>query len=95
MNKCLYCGKPVKNKYCNPGCENKHLLTGKKRRKELTEKQIQTVKNKWKTFTVNCFICGKEIEIKEFNVHKPKKKNIIVREVVQILDIIVLKQNKK
>ena len=24
MNKCLNCGKPVKNKYCNVSCQNVH-----------------------------------------------------------------------
>lgn len=24
MNKCLHCGEPVKNKYCNVSCQNKH-----------------------------------------------------------------------
>ena len=73
MNKCLACGKPVKNKYCNVSCQNKHQQKGKKRTKEQLEKQKQTIKNRWKIFSVNCCKCRKEIKIKEYNVNKPKK----------------------
>ncbi len=73
MNKCLSCGKSVKNKYCNVSCQNRHQQKGKIKSKKSIEKQIQTVKNKWKTFIVNCFECRKEIEIKEFNTDEPKK----------------------
>ena len=29
MNRCLYCGKIVKNKYCNVSCQNRHQGTEK------------------------------------------------------------------
>jgi len=73
MNKCLACGKPVKNKYCNVSCQNSHQQKNKKRTKEQLEKQKQTVKDKWKSFVVNCYKCDKEIKISEYNVDKPKK----------------------
>lgn len=73
MNKCLTCGKPVKNKYCNVSCQNKHQQKGKKRTKEQLEKQKQTIKNRWKIFTVKCFKCNKEIQISEYDTDEPKK----------------------
>ena len=73
MNKCLSCGKPVKNKYCNVSCQNKHLQKGKKRTEEQLKKQKQTIKNRWKIFMVNCFKCNKEIQISEYNTNEPKK----------------------
>lgn len=76
MNKCLNCGKLAKNKYCSIKCCNQHQSPSKIKNlstKEVREKATQTRKNKWKTFVVKCFICNKEIEIKEFNVNKPKK----------------------
>jgi len=46
MKECLYCGNPVKNKYCNTTCQNKHRgLTSKK--------EIVTI-------TKNCEKCGTE-----------------------------------
>ena len=73
MNKCLNCGKPVKNKYCNVSCQNTHTWTGKKRKKESIERQKESNKNLWKEFDVECSVCGKEFKIKEFNVESPKK----------------------
>jgi hypothetical protein len=72
-NKCLNCGKPVKNKYCNVSCQNTHQWTGKKKSEKSTQSRKKTNKNKWKTFTVNCTKCGKSFEIKEYNVYFPKK----------------------
>jgi len=63
MNKCLNCGKEVKNKYCNVSCQNKH------------QNQFKIIK-KWgeiKEFKVNCFSCEKEIIIKEREKLFPKK----------------------
>jgi len=71
MNKCLYCGKPVKNKYCNVSCQNRHQKRGPS--KKSIEKMKQTYANRWKTFKVRCHTCKKEFEIKEYNVDKPKK----------------------
>ena len=55
MNKCLYCGKDVKNKYCDVSCQNKHQNSEKANRKygELT------------SFKVLCNNCGKEFEVIE------------------------------
>lgn len=33
MNKCLYCEKPVKNKYCDVSCQNKHQGTERENKK--------------------------------------------------------------
>jgi len=73
LNKCLACGKPVKNKYCNVSCQNRHQQKNRKKSKYSLQKRSQTTKDKWRTFTVSCSICKKEIEIREFNVEKPKK----------------------
>ena len=48
MNKCLNCGKEVKNKYCNVSCQNSH------RAKEIREKYYSNPKL--------CKYCGKIIE---------------------------------
>ncbi len=73
MNKCLNCGKDVKNKYCSVSCQNTHQWTGKKRSKESIKKREQKKSNKWKNFNVNCDKCNKEFEIREYNVISPKK----------------------
>lgn len=39
MNNCLYCGKPVKNKYCNVSCQNRHQNTEKNNRNILKKKE--------------------------------------------------------
>jgi hypothetical protein len=73
MNKCLTCGKPVKNKYCNVSCQNRHQSKGKKRSQRSIEIQKENVRNRWKYFSVKCYKCDKDFEIKEYNVDKPKK----------------------
>jgi hypothetical protein len=73
MNKCLNCGKEVKNKYCNSKCRNKHNPTKYIPTLESIEKQKITVLNKWKIFKVKCFTCKSEFEISEYNVNIPKK----------------------
>lgn len=63
MNECLYCGKLVKNKYCNVSCQNKH-------------QGPQRVNIKYgivKTFRVNCEKCGKEFDVKEREKLFPQK----------------------
>jgi hypothetical protein len=72
-NKCLNCGRPVKNKYCNVSCQNVHQCTGRKRSKKSIEIQKQKINNKWKMFTVICCKCGKYFEIKEYKTDFPKK----------------------
>ena len=73
MNKCLNCGKDVKNKYCNSKCRNQHKPTIYVPTQESIDKQKDTVSKKWKIFYVKCYKCGKDFEIKEFNVEKLKK----------------------
>ncbi len=65
MKKCLYCGKSVKNKYCDVSCQNKHQHTEKanKRFGEL------------KSFNVLCKKCGKEFEVEEREKLFPSKEN--------------------
>jgi hypothetical protein len=65
MNKCLYCGKPVINKYCDVSCQNKHLNA------EKAEKKF----GKLKKFDVLCKKCGKEFEVEEREKLFPVKKN--------------------
>lgn len=73
MNYCLNCGTEVKNKYCNSKCRNAHNPTVYIPTEDSIKKQKETVLNKWKAFTVECCKCGNSIEIKEYNVDKPKK----------------------
>jgi predicted nucleic acid-binding Zn ribbon protein len=65
MKKCLYCGKPVRNKYCDVSCQNKHQNAEKanKRFGEL------------KSFNVLCKKCGKEFEVEEREKLFPSKEN--------------------
>ena len=73
MNKCLNCGRDVKNKYCNSKCRNQHKPTVYIPTIDSINKQKLTTLNKWKIFKVKCSKCQHEIEIKEFNVDEPKK----------------------
>jgi hypothetical protein len=63
MNNCLYCGKPVPNKYCNTTCQNKHQGSIR------SDKRYGVFKN----FTVSCNKCGKEFEVKEREMFFPEK----------------------
>lgn len=72
-NKCLHCGKKVKNKYCNVSCQNRHQKKGVRLKKESIEKRTQTELKKWKEFEVSCHTCNTSFTIKEYNVKKPKK----------------------
>ena len=73
MNKCLNCGKDVKNKYCNSKCRNEHSPTIYEPTLESINKYKEVIKNKWKTFDVKCSKCDKKFQIKEYNVETPKK----------------------
>lgn len=73
MNKCLNCGKDVKNKYCGVSCQNTHQNTGKKLTSEQIEKMKFSRNSKWKTFDVCCEKCKKIFKIEEYNVLSPKK----------------------
>lgn len=72
-NKCLNCGKPVKNKYCNVSCQNTHMWTGRKKSENYIQNRKNKIKENWKTFSVVCNKCGKVFEIKEYKVDSPKK----------------------
>ena len=63
MNECQWCGKPVKNKYCNVSCQNKHQNHLK------TDKKF----GKYETFTISCSKCQKEFEIIERTKLFPQK----------------------
>jgi hypothetical protein len=73
MNKCLSCGKKVKNKFCNTSCQNKVQWKGKKKSELQIEQMKLTNSKKWKFFNVNCYKCERDFEIKEYNVDTPKK----------------------
>ena len=62
-NQCLNCGKPVKNKYCNVSCQNKHK-NPTKINKKLGDNTV---------FIVKCHNCNKEFEIIEREHQHPKK----------------------
>jgi len=47
MNKCLWCDKPVKNKYCNASCQLKfEYKTGKRKGSETLTKAHETLRTK-------------------------------------------------
>jgi len=53
MNECLQCGEPVKNKYCNVSCQNRHQS---KFRKRYRVKMIEKIKE--------CLKCNDEFTIR-------------------------------
>lgn len=63
MNNCLFCEKPVNNKYCNVSCQNSHQ----------GEKRANTRYGVLKEFSVKCFSCDKEVIISERERLFPKK----------------------
>lgn len=63
MNKCLNCGKEVKNKYCNVSCQNIHQGTIR------ADKKYGLIT----PFKVKCKKCEKEFEIKEREKLFPRK----------------------
>ena len=71
MNECLSCGKPVKNKYCNVSCQNKHQR--RKFTKEQCQKRHNTRFGEYKSFTVTCDKCNKEFEVVEREKLHPQK----------------------
>jgi hypothetical protein len=73
MNKCLSCGKDVKNKFCNTSCQNKIQSKGRKLSESQTQKMRLTILEKWVEFDVSCYKCGRDIKIREYNVKVPKK----------------------
>lgn len=71
MNKCLYCGSSVKNKYCNTSCQNRHQK--RKPTKEQLKKSVITRYGEIKEFKVNCFKCRKEFFVEEREKLFPQK----------------------
>lgn len=67
MNKCFYCGGPVKNKYCNVSCQNRHQNTDKFKKLRIKKKE------EIKKFKVSCAKCNKEFEVEENEKNFPKK----------------------
>lgn len=63
MNKCLNCGKNVKNKFCSISCQNSHQGSERANKKY----------GKYKLFDVNCNKCNKTIQIKEREKLFPSK----------------------
>lgn len=82
MKNCIYCGKEfgietlkgqIGGHIVNCKMNPKRLEAGKKISKKLRGRINERIKEKYKSFDVNCHSCGKEFSITEFNVDKPKK----------------------
>jgi len=71
MNKCLYCGKSVKNKFCNVSCQNRYQK--RKPTHEQCVKASNTRFGKYKEYKVKCFNCNKEFIVKEREKLFPQK----------------------
>lgn len=71
MNNCLYCGKPVKNKYCNVSCQNK--FQKRKPTIEQCKRAHNTRFGEIKKFIVVCETCKKEFEVLEREKLYPQK----------------------
>jgi hypothetical protein len=71
MNKCLCCGKEVKNKFCNTSCQNRY----QKRKPTIEQiKKGQTTRfGEFKPFMVVCNKCEKEFEVIEREKLHPQK----------------------
>jgi hypothetical protein len=67
MNICLYCGKDVKNKYCNVSCQNKHQNKNKFKQRNIR------LYGELKEFEVNCSVCNKKFFVKEIEKEFPVK----------------------
>lgn len=60
MNSCLFCGKDVKNKYCNTYCQNKQKgVTGSTKKEKIV-------------FKKTCLKCLKEFEVVSLNIKNTK-----------------------
>ena len=71
MNKCLQCGKEVKNKFCNTSCQNKYQK--RKFTPEQYKKSQITKFGEFRNFTVVCHKCEKEFEVTEREKLHPQK----------------------
>jgi hypothetical protein len=67
MNKCLTCGKDVKNKYCNVSCQNRDQNTNRFLKRKLG------LYGEIKEFQVFCNKCNKSFIVKEREKLYPKK----------------------
>lgn len=63
MNKCLYCGENVKNKYCNVSCQNKHQGSLRANKKY----------GQFKKFKVTCEKCENDFIVEEREKLFPQK----------------------
>lgn len=63
MEKCMFCGEPVKNKYCNVSCQNRHQNKGN------NDKRY----GKFMDFIVECNSCGKDVTVAEREKLHPQK----------------------
>jgi hypothetical protein len=73
MNKCLNCGNPVKNKFCNTSCLNKYYTGKRTYNKEKYEKYTIKKLGVLKEYKVICEICKKEFIVCEREKTHPKK----------------------
>ena len=70
MNKCKYCDKPVKNKYCNVSCQN---------RDQNTERNKNTLNKKYgifRDYSVKCYKCNTSFIVTEREKKFPTKKKV-------------------
>jgi hypothetical protein len=68
MNKCLYCEKIVKNKYCSISCQNRHLNPIRVERRQVAKFGELTV------FIVTCSKCTIQFKVEEREKCFPSKK---------------------
>jgi len=67
MNSCLYCGEPVKNKYCNVSCQNRH-------RNPIRGKLIKEKNRKeFRSFDIKCSNCEINFKVEEHKDKFPQK----------------------
>lgn len=71
MNTCLFCGKPVTNKFCNVSCQNRYYK--RKPTKEQYKQSQITRYGKLKEYKVICYNCSKEFSVFEKEKLHPKK----------------------
>jgi hypothetical protein len=72
-NECLYCKKPVNNKFCGVSCQNRYQKKGVPINKESLERMKITISSRWNSFEVHCHKCNSIFTIREYNTQKPKK----------------------
>lgn len=65
MNKCLYCGKDVKNKFCGVSCQNSYSNATRMNDRLGIKKE----------FTMKCEKCGKDFVVVEREKQHPQRKH--------------------